>query len=68
MRLPSGLGLHRVQANVMPANVASLKIARNSGFREEGLGRRLLQINDRWEDHVMFAKLAEEHHCVCRRD
>lgn len=68
MPLPSGLGLHRVQANVMPANTASLRVARKCGFREEGLGRQLLQINGRWEDHVMFAKLAEEHHRVCCRD
>lgn len=56
-----GLGLHRVQANVIPTNSASLKVARKCGFREEGLGRKMLQIDGRWQDHLMFAKLAEEH-------
>lgn len=59
-----GLGLHRVQANVIPSNAASLRVARKCGFREEGLGRKMLQIDGRWQDHVMFAKLAEEHFTV----
>lgn len=62
----NGLGLHRVQANIIPSNAASLNVARKCGFREEGLGRKLLQIDGRWQDHVMLAKLAEEHHADFR--
>jgi len=58
---PRGLGLHRVQANVQPSNLASLALARKAGFREEGLARRYLDINGSWRDHVMFAKTTEEH-------
>ena len=58
---PLGLGLHRVQANVIPTNVPSLKLARAVGFREEGYAVKYLEINGRYQDHVMFAKLAEEH-------
>lgn len=58
---PQGLGLHRVQANIIPRNIASLRVARKCGFREEGLARAMIQINGVWEDHVMFAKLADEH-------
>ncbi len=65
---PSGLALHRVQANVIPSNTASLNVARRCGFRVEGLGRKLLQIDGRWQDHVMFARLAEEHLGSCRDD
>ncbi|MBX3405595.1 MAG: GNAT family N-acetyltransferase [Phycisphaeraceae bacterium] len=64
----NGLGLHRVQANIIPSNTASLHVARKCGFREEGLGRRMLRIDDRWQDHVMLAKLAEEHFGDCRAD
>jgi ribosomal-protein-alanine N-acetyltransferase len=60
-RPPRGMGLHRVQANIMPANARSIGVARRCGMREEGLGRRYLRIADAWEDHLMFAKLAEEH-------
>ena len=58
---PAGLGLHRVQANVVPTNVASLRVAEKAGFRREGTALRYLEIDGRWEDHIMFAKTAEEH-------
>jgi ribosomal-protein-alanine N-acetyltransferase len=61
---PRGLGLHRVQANVIPANAASLRLAEKVGFRREGLAKRMLCIAGAWQDHVMFAKLADEHECV----
>lgn len=57
---PHGLGLHRVQANIMPTNAASLAIARKVGFRHEGLAERYLAIAGRWEDHEMFAITVEE--------
>ena len=58
---PLGLGLHRVQANVIPGNAASLRVAEKAGFRREGVALRYLKIDGRWQDHVMFAKTAEEH-------
>ncbi len=58
---PEGLGLHRVQANVIPTNGASLRVAQKAGFRREGLALRYLRIAGKWRDHVMFAKLADEH-------
>lgn len=57
---PEGLGLHRVQANIMPSNAASLRIAEKIGFRREGEAKRYLRIAGAWEDHVMFALTAEE--------
>ena len=54
------LGLHRVQANVMPANSASLRVAEKVGFRREGVAERYLRIAGAWEDHVMFALTQEE--------
>ena len=58
---PAGLGLHRVQANIMPANAPSLRIAEKVGFRREGVAMRYLQIAGTWEDHVTFAMTAKEH-------
>lgn len=58
---PSGLGLHRVQANIAPANTASLRVAEKCGFRREGLARSMLKIDGAWSDQWMHAKLAEEH-------
>ncbi len=53
-------GLHRVQAAVMPRNVASARVLEKAGFREEGLARRYLRIAGVWEDHRLFAVTAEE--------
>ena len=60
-RQPWGLGLHRVQANIIPRNAASNRVAQKTGFRLEGLALRYLCIAGNWEDHSMYAKLAEEH-------
>jgi ribosomal-protein-alanine N-acetyltransferase len=57
---PEGLGLHRVQANIIPANAASLRVAEKLGMRREGLALRYLRIDGRWQDHAMFALLADE--------
>jgi ribosomal-protein-alanine N-acetyltransferase len=56
-----GLALHRVQANIIPTNTASIRLAEKTGFRREGLAKRYLEIAGRWQDHYMYAKLAEEH-------
>lgn len=58
---PVGLGLHRVQANIIPENAASIRIAEKVGLRLEGRAVAYLKINGVWEDHLMFAKLADEH-------
>lgn len=54
------LGLHRVQAAIMPHNEASLALIRRVGFREEGTAERYLKISGDWQDHVIFAMTAEE--------
>jgi [ribosomal protein S5]-alanine N-acetyltransferase len=54
------LGLHRVQAGVIPRNLASIRVLEKAGFREEGLALRYLQIAGVWEDHKLYAVTAEE--------
>ena len=48
-------GLHRVEANVMPRNAASLRVLARLGFEPEGLARRYLRIGGEWEDHLRLA-------------
>lgn len=52
------LGLHRVMANYMPANVRSARLLERLGFEREGLARQYLKIAGRWEDHVLTARVA----------
>nr|WP_256939728.1 GNAT family protein [Arthrobacter sp. BF1] len=54
------LGLHRMEINIRPENVASLRVVEKLGFRDEGLRPRYLHINGRWADHRSFALTAEE--------
>ena len=53
------LGLHRVEANIMPRNKPSLRVAEKSGFVFEGTARAYLNINGVWEDHAHMAIINE---------
>lgn len=57
---PAGAALHRVQANIMPENAASLRVAEKLGFRREGLAKGYLRIAGAWADHTMWALTADE--------
>jgi ribosomal-protein-alanine N-acetyltransferase len=54
------VGLHRVEINVRPENVASLRVIQKLGFRYEGLKQRYIHINGDWRDHYVFALTQEE--------
>ena len=54
------LGLHRVAAATLLHNLGSQKVLEKVGFRREGLAQRYLKINNRWEDHYLFAITSEE--------
>lgn len=53
------LGLHRIEANIMPRNKASLRVAEKAGFYNEGLALKYLKINGVWEDHIHMVLRSE---------
>lgn len=52
------LKLHRLEANIQPANAASLALVASCGFTQEGYSPRYLKIGGRWRDHERWAILA----------
>jgi [ribosomal protein S5]-alanine N-acetyltransferase len=56
----TALGLHRIEVNVRPENVASRRVAEKLGLRLEGVRPRYLHIDGAWRDHLGFAITVEE--------
>jgi [ribosomal protein S5]-alanine N-acetyltransferase len=54
------LGLHRLEANIQPANQASVAVALSAGFRLEGFSPRYLLIGGQWRDHERYAITADD--------
>ncbi len=60
------LGLHRIEAAIVPRNRPSRRVAEKLGLREEGTSLGYLQIAGVYEDHVRYAITAAE--WAARRD
>ncbi|MBO6655789.1 MAG: ribosomal protein S5-alanine N-acetyltransferase [Pseudomonadales bacterium] len=55
------LGLHRIMAGYLPHNDRSGKLLERLGFEKEGLARKYLKINGRWEDHVLTSLVNDDY-------
>jgi ribosomal-protein-alanine N-acetyltransferase len=53
------LRLHRIEANIQPANEPSRSLVRSLGFECEGFSKRYLKIGGRWRDHEHWAIRSE---------
>ena len=54
------VGIHRIEIDIRPENVSSLRVVEKLGFRYEGLKERFIHINGAWRDHYVFALTREE--------
>jgi len=54
------LDLHRVQAGTLLHNRGSQKVLERNGFTRVGVAPRYLNIAGRWQDHLLFQRLADE--------
>lgn len=54
------LKLHRVEANIQPANKPSIALVKRAGFKLEGYSPRFLKICGKWRDHERWAILIED--------
>ncbi|WP_257351601.1 GNAT family N-acetyltransferase [Pseudalkalibacillus decolorationis] len=53
------LKLHRIEAGVMPHNIGSIRVLEKAGFEKEGIARKNVNINGKWEDHQVLAIINE---------
>ncbi len=51
------LDISRLEAACLPTNVASRGVLEKSGFKYEGVAQAYLQINGRWQNHVLYSNL-----------
>jgi ribosomal-protein-alanine N-acetyltransferase len=51
----SEMGLHRLEANIQPQNLASIALVRKCGFVMEGFSPRYLKVLGEWRDHQRWA-------------
>jgi len=49
--------LHRISANYVPQNTRSAAVLKRLGFAVEGYARDYLQIDGRWQDHILTSLL-----------
>ena len=54
------LKLHRIEAACLPHNIPSLKVLLKNGFIKEGTARKLLKINDKWQDHTVLSFILDD--------
>lgn len=51
------LGLHRLQASVLPRNAASTAVLRRAGFTLIGTAPSYLRIAGAWQDHLLYQRI-----------
>jgi RimJ/RimL family protein N-acetyltransferase len=52
--------LHRLEANIQPANSRSIQLVQSNGFRYEGYSPHYLKINNQWCGHERWAITKED--------
>jgi ribosomal-protein-alanine N-acetyltransferase len=54
------LKLHRIEANIQPENISSIKLVKRCGFVKEGYAKNYLKINGLWRDHIHYVITLEQ--------
>jgi ribosomal-protein-alanine N-acetyltransferase len=53
------LGLHRIQAGTLLHNAGSQRVLERNGFTRFGVAPQYLNIAGRWQDHVLYQRIAD---------
>jgi ribosomal-protein-alanine N-acetyltransferase len=54
------LRLRRIEAACLQTNAASIRLLEKMNFTREGLAREYLSIAGHWQDHLLYARLAND--------
>lgn len=54
------LGLHRLQAGTLLHNLRSQRVLERAEFVQYGMAPKYLKIAGRWQDHLLFQRLAHD--------
>ena len=54
--------LHRIESNIIPSNKPSRRVMEKLQFINEGMSRKYLKINGKWEDHIHYVLLNKKLH------
>lgn len=52
--------LHRLEAEILPHNRASIALAKSLGMQYEGIRKRAVYFEQKWHDHAVYAITAED--------
>lgn len=52
--------LHRLEAGISAKNKASIRVAEKIGFKKEGLSRKRLFVDNKWQDLLIYAVTCED--------
>ena len=55
------LKINRIQAFTLNNNISSRKLLEKLNFKNEGVLREAMKINNVWEDHILYALLNSDH-------
>ncbi|TDJ25416.1 MAG: GNAT family N-acetyltransferase [Gammaproteobacteria bacterium] len=53
------IGLHRLEANIQPENILSIRLVKRCGFYKEGMAKNFLYIAGAWRDHERWVIIHE---------
>lgn len=52
--------LHRIEAGIVPTNLASLHLIEKLGFKQEGIAHSSVRLKGTWQDQITYALIKKE--------
>ena len=53
--------IHRIEINILPRNIRSIRVAERLGFSLECESREFMEVNGVWENHLRYVKINDNY-------